>query len=154
MPRILHYTVGRNRTAILRERDRHARSVEAIRPLLVEGTHELPVVGGYELIVDHAESGAFWAEVVHRETPPRPCVRIGIASTTEAADELWPVLESYYLGIGDLPCFRGADLPPPHKPSHAPWVSTVGVYIFGHREDEWLMDFGKQAAFAWLQKNA
>jgi hypothetical protein len=79
----------------------------------------------------------------------RPCVTFGVAADDGAAEEIWPLLEKGYLEIAEQPIIRSADFAAPHRPATTPWCSSI-VLFAKPEELDWIEDFGKRLAWAFL----
>ena len=75
----------------------------------------------------------------------------GVARDDTAADELWPILEQFYLDLTDRPPWSSANWATPSKPSETPWLVSILVAppdVFA--QAKWLSDVERCLAWAWL----
>jgi hypothetical protein len=105
----------------------------ACEPLLAPGRHRIPgVMGGYELVVPVCQHG--WAGTVYQGSVP--VATIGVADDEASASEIWPALVKMHGG--------GAPAQPP-----LPWCAVVLHAVAPAYE--WLGDFERCLAWAWLE---
>lgn len=74
----------------------------------------------------------------------------GVAEDDEAADALWPELESLYLRIAEFPGLRSADFAAPRRPDRAPWCAAITI-LAGPDEACWIADFERCVAWAQIE---
>lgn len=80
----------------------------------------------------------------------QPVVTIGVVSDDDEADVLWPMLESMYHNISELPLYRAADFAATKKPPSAPWCAVVLVQPL--LCTDWMGDFQRCLAWAWIEE--
>lgn len=129
-----HYTLN---TGHNRESPRSEVSDDAIavcRQLLSPGRHQLPgVIGGYTLAVPLADFG--WLGTVYQARAP--IATIGVAVDERDATIIWPAIVKMY----------GADVEAPPLP----WCAVV-LHVVSPAY-EWLGDFERCMAWAWIETN-
>jgi hypothetical protein len=126
--------------------------IEMMRPLCRPGTHPLPGAIGPDWTVQVAsgEAGGLLFMVFHNE---RSVVACGVAGDDVAADEMWPILERFYLDLTDQAPHRNADWQSPQRPASTPWCAVVMVTIDPSifATADWLDDFERCLAWTWLE---
>jgi len=80
-----------------------------------------------------------------------PTLTIGVALDTYSADMSWPLLESLYHNITELPNNRSADFSASKRPEPTPWCAVVLIDALA--AEPWMGDFERCLAWAWIEKN-
>lgn len=133
-----HYTLitGHNRVSPRSEVSDDA--IRVCRPLIVPGTHEIPgPLGKYTLVVPETAHGLLGTVYQAKA----PVASIGVADTPEASAEIWPAL----LGLHERLGLPGDPVEP-----ELPWIATT--ILLSAPAMEWLGDFERCWAWAWLER--
>lgn len=142
---MIHVTLN-TRDSRVSPRDEVSPSVRAmLRPLLADGLHPLPGPLGYDLAI--TTIGAALIATVYRRNDNAPLVMIGVAADFSGSPELWAALVDL-LASAPAASVHGADAPL-ERPTETPWCGAV-VLFPTRREAEWLGDFERCLAWAWV----
>ncbi len=109
--------------------------IDYMRGLLLPGEHDLPVMGGYRLVVPTCPCG--WLGTVQQDRVP--IATIGVAANEAEADAIWPALVKVQQAVAQVTCQR-----PP-----SPWVCAA--LLASSPAFDWLGDFGRCIAWAWME---
>jgi hypothetical protein len=149
MTDLIHYTLNTGHTRASPRSEVGNEIITLMTPWLEPGEYDLPEqFPGHRVVVPLCEHG-FGFTVYGGKAPLVTC---GVADTDQAAAEVWPALESMYLKITDRQPFAGAGSQAPKMPVYLPWLSVV--LVFPSPAVEWLGDFERCLAWAWLERKA
>lgn len=144
---MIRITLNTGQVDVIRQEDFSDSQIADARPFLADGWHQLPH-DGWRVRSTPGDQGEFLF-IVHRGDDP--VINCGVAPTDAAADELWPILERFYLDLTDRPPWCSADWAPPSKPEKTPWLVSILVAppdVVACAT--WLGDFERAMAWAWL----
>lgn len=134
-----HYTLNSDHNRVSPRTEVAAHVIDALTPLLVPGRHAIEQVPGYDAMVTAGDG--LMCTVFRGELP---LVTFGVADTQPAANEIWgPLCEIY----ATLPGAKARTQPP------LPWCAVViagALLPVEHAALEWLGDFERCVAWAWL----
>lgn len=137
-----HYTLNTGHTRASPRAEVADNVLPVVAPLLLPGTHRVPGVrGGYELVVPASPAG--WLGTVFQAKAP--IATIGIAATEEDAAVIWPAMLANYKP--DSPWYMQ-----PAKQPALPWCSAL--LFLNAPAHEWLGDFERCLAWAWIEQHA
>lgn len=148
-----HYTLNTGDNRVSPRDEVGPEILTQLRPLLLDGTHEVPRFPGWSIQSVNGRAG--WMGTVYfqfnRATRliAAPVVSFGLADTEAAAAEIWPLLERTYLQTTDKDPFARADFAAPRQPE-LPWCAVVLHYPI---PADWLGDFERCLAWAWFTRN-
>jgi hypothetical protein len=142
-----HYTVNTGHNRVCRKSEVPDSVIDVCRPLLEPGRkHSIPGIGNpYTIESVRAEFGLVFT-VLRGEAPMITC---GVAESEEAAEIVWPQIETLYLQITELPGLRSADFESPKRPRDLPWLAVVTIVP---SFEPWLGDFERCLAWTFLDQ--
>ena len=138
-----HYTLNTGHTRTSPRDEVGGDIIERLRPMLAEGTHAIPST---DCTVDITPVGTALVATVRRAE--KPLVTFAVAAAAEDAAMLWQNIESLYWEITDMPGFRAAGFQSPRVPASTPWCAVVTLFL--RHGDDWLGDFERCLAWAWI----
>lgn len=128
-----HLTLTTGHVRLLPRSEVADHAIAVCRGLLAPGTHAVPgALGGYTLAVPLCEHG--WLGTVYQARVP--VATIGVADDEASAAEIWPALVKMH--------GKPTDMPP------LPWCAVVLHAVAPAYE--WLGDFERCLAWAWLER--
>ncbi len=134
---MIHYTLNTGHSRVSPRAEVRDETIEICRPWIVPGRHLLPQPGWR---VQIARDGRGMVFTVFEGV--RPVLTAGVVDTAEAADVVWPAIESLYHQITELPVQRSADWQAARRPESLPWLSVVLIAIDdSYHRASWLGDF-------------
>lgn len=100
-----------------------AAAMAPFRPVVAAGGGPIPRFSPFNCSVTKAPGGAVFS--IHRGR--EPVTLCGCAWTGHAADQIWPELESTYLGLTDTVAHLGLerDGQPAVRPATLPWLAAI-----------------------------
>ena len=120
-----------------------------VRPWLTPGEHDLVMPGNCRLNVPIVEHG--WIGTLY--SGDAQLVTIGIAADESQADQVWPTLESLYLGLTDESPLATTNGQLSNRPTSTPWVAAVIVSPM-KTIAQMIHDLERCLAWAWLESRA
>lgn len=121
--------------------------IKLLSPMTHTGNHIMPKLKGYT--VKTTAVGTNLLATLYRNQ--YPVLTLGVAAKEEDADQLWKALTDHYeemLVTLKLPKPKPY-LPP--KPDSTPWCA-VGLFLITAAEQDWLGDFERCLAHAFLER--
>lgn len=150
---MIHYTLNTGHSRVSTRSEVATQIVEMLRPMLKIGEHPIP---NTDCMVEVQTNDEMLTAVI------RPCgsqldlVQITVVDgDQQRSDEVWQFVQSHYLEMTDFGNLAAADFATPQQPSETPWCAIILTPLTGTdlASRDWLGDFERCLAWAWLERN-